>query len=352
MKPTAIEIAGRLIGPGHPAYIVAEIGINHNGDMALARQMIDAAKDAGADAVKFQNYATEDFITSPDLPITYVSQGKEVTESQLTLFSRCQLGKDDLRLLAEHCAKAGVDFHSTPTSEAGVADLMKLGVGVLKNGSDFLSHLPLIQAMARTGLPTVLSTGMAEEADIAESVDAFREAGGEKLILLHCVSQYPTPEDQLNLRKIAALRARFGCLTGFSDHSNGLLAATLACGLEVCWIEKHFTLSRDLPGPDHIFSSTPQEMADLVQSVRRAETMLGVDRLGLTSDEDRRSRDAYRLSCAAARDLREGEVVTAEDIAFLRPGHGIPPGRRDQIVGRKLQQNLAKGTLFTFECVA
>jgi N-acetylneuraminate synthase/N,N'-diacetyllegionaminate synthase len=222
---TQINIGGRTIGRGAPCFIAAEIGVNHNGDVALARRMIDAAADAGADAVKFQNYRTEDFISDRSLTYEYVSRGKTVVESQFDMFKRCELRPEDLAALARHCEKKGVVFFSTPTSEAGIADLVRAGAPLLKNGSDYLVHLPLIRAMARSGLPTVLSTGMATLAEIEDAVIAFREAGGRDLVLLHCTSAYPTADADAHLRKIPTLATAFGCPVGFSDHTWGTVAA-------------------------------------------------------------------------------------------------------------------------------
>src|SRR5262245_21502144 len=169
-----LQIGSRKVGQGHPSYLVAEIGINHNGDMDLARRAIDAARAAGADAVKFQNYRTEDFVTDRSLTYTYKSQGSSVTEPHYDMFKRCELSDEQVAGLKQSCDSAGIDFHSTPTSEEGIRLLVDLGVSVLKNGSDYLGHLPLIAAMGRTGLPTVLSTGMATRSDIEEAVAVFR----------------------------------------------------------------------------------------------------------------------------------------------------------------------------------
>lgn len=188
-----VMIGKRAVGSGHPAYVVAEIGINHNGDLDLARQMIDAAHDAGADAVKFQNYRTEDFISDRSLTYTYQSQGSSVTEPQYDMFKRYELSDRQVLELADYSRSTGIDFHSTPTGPEGIAILRKAGVGVLKNGSDFLGHLPLITAMGETGLPTVLSTGMASTSAIEDAVDAFRATGNDQLITQNSLGVFLTP---------------------------------------------------------------------------------------------------------------------------------------------------------------
>ena len=339
---SSVVIGDREIGRGRPAYVVAEIGINHNGDMALARQCIDAAIGAGVDAVKVQNYRTEDFIADHSLTYEYVSQGRTVVEPQYDLFKRCELSPEDLAGLAEYCRHRGMGFHSTPTNVEGVRQLAALGVPVLKNGSDFLGHLPLIRAMGETGLPTVLSTGMATLADIDDAVRAFRETGNRQLVLLACTSCYPTPAEEVNLRRMPALAAAFGCPAGFSDHTEGTAAAVAAVALGACWIEKHFTLDRTLPGPDHRFSSDPREIAELVRMVRFAERALGESAIAPTAGE-MAARQGFRLSCVTTSPLAEGTCLAATDIAFRRPGEGLPPSAVNQLIGRRLSRSLPAG---------
>jgi N,N'-diacetyllegionaminate synthase len=324
------------------ALLIAEIGINHNGDLDLAERMILAAAKAGADAVKFQNYRTEDFLSDDALTYTYRSGGREVTESQFAMFKRCELTDGDLARLKRACDRAGVLFFSTPTSNAGVDALRRVGTAYLKNGSDYLGHLPLIRDMARSGVPTILSTGMATEAEIAEAVEAFRGAGGRDLVLLACTSAYPTPKECVHLRRIPELAKKFNCAAGFSDHTAGWEAAVASVALGACMIEKHFTTDRELPGPDQWFSSDPTEFAELVRRVREMETMLGRPDLQPTAAETH-ARAEYRLACTAARDLRAGDVLAEADIAFRRPAAGLPPSQVDFLVGKPVRVNIAQG---------
>jgi N,N'-diacetyllegionaminate synthase len=341
-----ILIGERRIGPDHPAFLVAEIGINHNGDMELARAMIDAAAESGADSVKFQNYRTEDFISDRSLTYEYVSQGKPVVETCYDMFKCCELSRDDLMMLSEHCSRRGVVFHSTPTSPDGIADLLAASASVFKNGSDYLTHLPLIRAMGETGLPTVISTGMATLCEIDEAVRIFRATGNDRLILLHCTSCYPTLDQEVNLRRIPALAMAFGCLVGFSDHTCGILGAAGAVLLGACWIEKHFTLDKNLPGPDQSYSSDPAEFKSLVESVRSIEKMKGTSGIQPTVSETR-SRREFRLSCVAANELSAGHDLTEADIAFRRPGIGLPPGQAHLLLGRRLKHSLSCGEVIT-----
>jgi N,N'-diacetyllegionaminate synthase len=343
-----VPIGGRLVGEGQPCFLAAEVGINHNGDLKLAHLSIDAAADAGADAVKFQNYRTEDFLSDRSLTHQYVSQGKTVVESQFDMFKRCELAPESLCQLREHCDRRGVVFFSTPTSEKGIQDLVELHAPLIKNGSDYLVHLPLIRAMARTGLPTVISTGMATLDDVKDAVDAFRGAGGKDPILLHCTSSYPTPPEDVHLRKIAALREAFDCPVGLSDHSDGTVATIGAVALGACMIEKHFTLDKNLPGPDHRFSADPKAFRLLVESVRTMEKSLGSADLQPAVSEELGRRD-YRLSCVAARELPAGHRLVAADVAFRRPGSGFPPKQMDTLMARELLTGVPPGHVFSPE---
>jgi N,N'-diacetyllegionaminate synthase len=253
-----------------------------------------------------------------------------------------------LRAVHAHARAVGIDFHSTPTSREGVAALAELGCDVIKNGSDYLGHHELIRAKGETGRVVVLSTGMATLAEIDEAVRALRATGNERLVLLHCVSSYPAPDHALNLRRIPALAAAFDCLVGFSDHSAGVSGAQGAVALGACWIEKHFTLDRGLPGPDHWFSSDPAEFRRLVDGVRAIEAMLGDARIGPTRAEEE-MRATARLSCVAARALPEGHVVDAADIAYRRPASGLAPAMARHLIGRRLRRAMADGAQFKLE---
>jgi N,N'-diacetyllegionaminate synthase len=343
-----VNVNRRVVGEGQPCFIAAEIGINHNGDLELAHRSIEAAANAGADAVKFQNYRTEDFVADRTLLYEYKSQGTAVTESQFDMFKRCELAPEHLRELRDHCEQRGVVFFSTPTSVGGVHDLVCLGVPLLKNGSDYLVHLPLIQSMAQTAIPTVLSTGMATRVEIEDAVNAFRQAGGRELILLHCTSSYPTPSEDVHLRRIQALAAAFDCPVGFSDHSQGNVAAIGAIALGACFIEKHFTLDKNLPGPDHRFSADPAEFRSLFDAVRTMEASLGSSDFEPAVSEEFGRRE-FRLSCVAARALPRGHRLTASDIAFRRPGSGFLPKEVSTLFDSVLSRPIPIGHVFSRE---
>jgi N-acetylneuraminate synthase/N,N'-diacetyllegionaminate synthase len=329
-------------------FIVAEIGINHNGDLSLAKEEILAAAEAGADSVKFQNYHTNDFLSDRSLSLTYKSQGRCTTEPQYDLFQRCELSLDDLIEIKEFCDTQGVLFHSTPTSSKGVDDLLSIGCSVLKNGSDYLTNLDLIRFMGQTGLPTVLSTGMSTLAEIDSAVRTYRETDNDKLILLHCTSAYPAPMEEVNLARLRTLRDAFAVPVGFSDHTTGTTAAIASVILGSCWLEKHFTLDRTLPGPDHWFSMNPEELRVLVDAVREAEKVTGSPAISPTTSEES-SRKAFRLSCVAARNIESGDILTRDDICFRRPGDGLPPSLKPILIGMQAKALISKGQPITKE---
>jgi N-acetylneuraminate synthase/N,N'-diacetyllegionaminate synthase len=325
--------------------VIAEVGINHNGDMRLAVESIRAAKAAGADVVKFQNYYTEDFISDHKLQYTYVSGGKEITESQFSMFKRYELNDTQVLELAEICRQENILFSSTPSSERSLAVLQKAGAAYLKNGSDYLTNLSLIKAMAQTQIPTILSTGMATLAEIDDAVRAFYDADGKDLTLLHCTSSYPTPSKDTNLRKISALQATFACPVGFSDHTNGITAAIGAVILGATIIEKHFTLDKKLHGPDHAFSCDPAELIALVQAVHTVEVQLGDSYLRFTKGEEE-NRQQSILSCVANSDLPSGHKICIQDIRYCRPGTGLRPKYAEWLIGRTLRYDISRGQPF------
>jgi len=347
----SVRINGRPVGPGQPCYVIAEIGLNHNGDPGLAEQTIASASKSGADAVKFQNYRTEDFISDHSLTYRYRSGDREIEESQYEMFKRCELRAGDVARLKATADRYEVDFISTPTSREGVDLLKGVGAAAIKNGSDYLGNVSLIRDMAASGLPSILSTGMADRSDISEAVEAFRGAGGTDLILLHCVSIYPAPADQLNLRRMGSLETAFGCPVGFSDHSAGVVGAIVAATAGAAILEKHFTLDRSLPGPDHLLSSDPAELKLLVDSLHEARAALGSAELTPAAGEAE-SRLQYRLSCIAACDRKKGHCLVPTDVAFARPGGGLRPAMADALVGRALTIDVSRGHQFRLSDVA
>lgn len=328
-----IIIAGRPISSAHAPFIVAEAGINHNGDLAKALEMVRVAREAGADAIKFQTFKAEEFVGDPKQSFTYRSQGQEVTESMLAMFRRYELPRNAWFAIKAECDRQGITFLSTPQNRSDLDLLLEIGVPAVKVGSDDFTNLPLLKSYATTGLPLILSCGMADMSEVHRALDVVGALDGYPTVLLLCTSQYPTPPADVNLRKLKTLRAAFPDLVlGFSDHTQGSLASLLALSFEAAVFEKHFTPDRDLPGPDHWFSEMPESLKDWVKCIRTAHTMLGSAIVHPTAAEQE-MRKIARRSVVAVRDIAQGERFTTSNIALRRPGTGLPPEMLERVLG-------------------
>lgn len=340
-----IVIGERRVGDSHPPFIIAEAGINHNGDLVRALEMVRVARAAGADAIKFQTFRAEEFVGDPSQTYTYRSEGRDITESMLEMFRRYELPREAWFALKAECDRQGILFFSTPQNRSDLDLLLEVGVPVVKVGSDDFTNLPLLKSYATTGLPLILSCGMADMAEVRASLAAVGALDGYPTALLLCTSQYPTPPADVNLRKLTTLRAAFPDLTlGFSDHTQGPIAASVAVGFGAAVFEKHFTLSHDLPGPDHWFSEEPESLADWVRSIRAAYVALGSAAVEPTAAE-RNMRSIARRSVVALRGIARGETFTCDNIGLRRPGTGLGPEHYDGIVGRVAMRELRKDEL-------
>jgi len=326
----------RPVGSESPPFVVAEVGINHNGEISRALEMIHVAADAGCDAVKFQTFKATEFINDPAQMFTYRSQGREVTESMLEMFRRYELPRSAWRVIKEECAKAGIMFFSTPQNRSDLNVLLEVGVPAVKIGSDDFTNLPLLRSYASSGLPLILSSGMSDLAEAHQALEVVGTFDGYPTVLLVCTSQYPTPPADANLLRISTLRAAFPTVPiGFSDHTRGPLASALAVGLGACFLEKHFTLDHDLPGPDHWFSEDPTGLREWVAAVRTAATMLGSPLVRPTGIE-RGNKLEYQRRLVAARDIHAGEILDEAALMLRRvaQGKGLPPAFMPYLIGR------------------
>jgi N-acetylneuraminate synthase len=346
MRP--LEAAGRPIGPGRPCFLIAEAGVNHNGSLDLALRLVDAAADAEADAVKFQTFRAERLATRAAPKADYQLRRTGTEESQLEMLRRLELSAEAHRRLADHCRWRRLHFLSTPFDEESADLLAGLGVPLFKVPSGEITNLPLLAHVAAKGVGMIVSTGMACLGEVEAAVRTVRAHGDPALALLHCVSDYPADPADCNLRAMLTLQTAFGVPVGFSDHTRGAEVALAAVALGACILEKHFTLDRALPGPDHQASLEPGELADLVRGVRTVESALGHGRKEPTPAEARTAAVA-RKSLVASRDLRAGTVLTPEMITARRPGTGLSPALRDHLAGRRLRTDLEEGTVFTLE---
>lgn len=331
-----LNIDGRLVGQGHPPFVVAEVGVNHNGSLELALEMIDVAASCGVDAVKFQTFRASEFVNDVDQTYTYRSQGKMITESMLEMFQRFELPETSWVQIKRQCERAGLIFFSTPQNASDLEILLRIGVPAIKVGSDDFINLPLLRTCAKTGLPVILSSGMSDLSDVYHALSAVGALEGYPTILLVCTSEYPTPPHDANLARINALRATFpGLPIGFSDHTEGSIAAILATGMGACFLEKHFTLSHELPGPDHWFSANPDELTSWVQSIRAAHLFIGSPQIRPT-DMERTGKREFQRRIVAARQISCGETITEDAFTLRRVpgGRGLLPSMIELILGK------------------
>jgi N-acetylneuraminate synthase len=345
------KIGQREIGPGRPAYIIAELSANHNGRFEQAAALIHAAMECGADAVKLQTYTADTITLRSDRPEFRVGGGTLWDGRTLhDLYGEAYTPWDWQPKLKKVADELGIDLFSTPFDPTAVDFLEKMGVPAHKIASFELVDLPLIEKIARTGKPIIMSTGMATLAEIAEAVDTIRRAGNEQLALLKCNSAYPAPPEEMNLRTIPHLAEAFGVPAGLSDHTLGIAVPVAAVALGACIIEKHFTLSRAEPGPDSAFSLEPSEFKAMVEAVRTAEKAVGKVHYGI-SGKDEVSR-TFRRSLFVVSDVRAGELFTAENVRSIRPGHGLPPKHLPEVLGRRAARNISRGTPLCWQDVS
>ena len=329
-----LEIGGRRIGNGQDVFVIAEAGVNHNGDPARALELVDAAADSGADAVKFQTFDPSELATNR-APLAEYQRGDAAPASQAEMLAPLRLDDEAFKTVAARCKARGITFLSTPFDERSADLLEQLEVRAFKVGSGELTNLPFLRNLARRGRPLLVSTGMATLAEVADAVVAIREAGEPSIALLHCVSSYPAPPEDANLRAMDTLRETFEVPVGFSDHSLGadLSLAAVARGASI--LERHLTTDRRLPGPDHAASLEPDELRDVVGRLRMLERALG-DGVKRPQPSEMEIRDVARRSIVAVRSMQAGEWIDASAVAVKRPGGGLPPSRLDSVIGTRL----------------
>lgn len=347
-----IRIGDREIGGDAPSFVIAEAGVNHNGELETALAMVRAARSAGADCIKFQTFKAKELVLDHSVTYSYTSQGREVTESQYEMFKRHEFSPDQWRAIRDECARQGIVFLSTAQNPGDLALLLTLGIGAIKVGSDDFTNLPLLAEYRRAGLPLLLSCGMADTAEVHKALEAAGAFDGHPVALMLCTSQYPTPPEDVNLRKLATLQAAFPMVVpGFSDHSQGALAAGIAVALGARVFEKHFTLDRGMAGPDHWFSEDPATLADYVATIHGARMLLGSSVLRPTAAE-REMRLLARRSVCALGPIAEGEELTPANVGLLRPGTGLAPEHLASVLGRSARRALATGQPIALEDLA
>jgi len=341
-----IKIADRLIGGDEPCFIIAEAGVNHNGDVNLAKKLIDVAKEAGADAVKFQTFKAEELVTQNTEKAEYQKKATDAEESQFKMLKKLELSQSDFKELFDYAEEKDIMFLSSPFDKRSVDLLDDLGIPAFKSPSGEITNFPLLKYIAGKRKPIILSTGMSTLSEIEEALGNIHKAGVEEIILLHCVSCYPAKIEEMNLRAMETLRCAFKLPVGLSDHSISIDIPIAAVALGACVIEKHFTLDKNLPGPDHKASLEPGELKQMVKGIRDVEKAMGNEPKKPTEEEEANKKVARR-SIVARVDIPQGTVITEEMLDVKRPGTGIEPRYSNIIIGRKARKNIASGRLIT-----
>lgn len=341
-KTSTITVKNRIIGEGHPAYIIAEMSANHAGSLTRAKEIIHAAKEAGADCLKIQTYTPDTITIDCDNEYFRIDDGTWAGENLYGLYGKAYTPWEWQPLLKEEADKAGIDFLSTPFDNTAVDFLEEMGMEFYKVASFELVDLPLLKYIASKGKPIIMSTGMATLEEIEEAVQAIYQTGNRKLALMKCSSAYPAKPAQMNLRTIADIRERFRLPVGLSDHSMGSLSAMTAVALGGCILEKHFCLGREIENPDASFSMTPEEFKSMVQDVRNVEAAMGKAFYGPMEQE--MTNLAFRRSIFVVKDMKAGEPFTAENIRVIRPSAGLKPKYYEEVLGKCAVHDLKRGT--------
>jgi len=344
-----IKIDDRWIGEGHPCFVIAEAGINHNGKLEIAKKLIDAAKEVGADAVKFQTYKSENVTSRYVEMADYQKKNIGKEESQLEMIKKFELPYENFIELKEYCDKKQIMFLSTPHSY-DAADFLEDLVPAYKIGSGDLTNLPFLEKIAEKKKPILLSTGMANLDEIKEAVDTIQERGCNNIILLHCITSYPTRVEDVNLKAIKTLEEVFNLPVGYSDHTLSITVPIAAVAMGACVIEKHFTLDRDMPGPDHKASLEPHELKKMIKEIREIEKALGDGVKKPTQDEEK-IKKIVRKSIVAKVDIPKDSIITREMLEIKRPATGIPPKYLSQVVGARAKTNICKDEALQWEKV-
>ncbi|MCJ7443548.1 MAG: N-acetylneuraminate synthase [Methanotrichaceae archaeon] len=344
MRKKEISLGKRKLGPDYPCFIIAEAGINHNGNQEMAFQLVDAAVEARADAVKFQTFIAEKLIIS----YSQNAEHREITanahESQLEIAKKLQLSFEDFIEIKNYCDEKGIIFLSTPFDEESADFLDELGTFAFKIPSGEVTNHLFLEHIAKKGKPIIMSTGMCYLGEVDDAVRVIEKAGGKDLVLLHCVSQYPADAADANLRAMQTMSAAFQVPIGYSDHTSGIEIALAAVALGACVIEKHFTLDRNLPGPDHKASIEPHHLKTLIQCIRTVESALGHGlKIPVASEEN--IRKIARRSIVLKRDIAKGELIDKMMLTAMRPASGIPPNYVNLVEGRRAARLLNGGAL-------
>jgi len=334
-----IKIGKSVIGKNLPCYIIAEAGVNHNGELYLAKELVKQAKLSGADCVKFQTFKAEQVITRTAPKARYQLDITSKEESQFEMLKKLELQQEDYIELINYCKELNIDFLSTPYNHEDAEFLENIGVGAYKIASGQLVEYAFLEYVAQKGKPMIVSTGMAKMSEVAKAVEAIRSVGNENVILLHCTTNYPSATEDANVKAIESMKEAFKIETGYSDHvaNNYACYAAVALGAKV--IEKHFTLDRNMDGPDHSSSLNPEGFKQLVEGIKAVELSLGSGEK-MPCDSELENINEMRRSIATTTDIKKGEIFSAKNIGFKRPATGIAPVNYNNIIGQEAKADI------------
>ena len=343
-----IQISRKKIGAGHPSFIIAEAGVNHNGNMSTACRLIDAASDAGADAVKFQTFKTENLVTTSAQKAEYQKRSDPQSPTQFQMLKNLELKETEFKKLSIYAKKKGLIFLSTAFDDDSIDLLARLKVPAFKIPSGEITNVPYLRKIGLQKKPVILSTGMSTIEEIQEAVAVLNGQGCHEIVLLHCTTSYPAPTESVNLCALKTLRDVFSLPVGYSDHTEGMAIPIAAVALGACVVEKHLTLDRTLPGPDHKASIEPDEFKKMVRAIRDVERALG-DGIKKMQPCEVSNRDVVRKSIVAAKEISQGSKISEKMLAVKRPGTGIEPKYVEKLVGKKARSGIKKDAVITWE---
>lgn len=342
-----ITLGSHTIGEGHPVFIIAEAGVNHNGKVALAKKLVDVAVASGADAVKFQNFTAEEVVTEKAGMAEYQKKNTRKNESQIDMIRKFELSPSAFKEISDYCKKKKILFLSTPHSGFDSVDVLtKLKVPAYKFGSADLTNLPVLAYAAKTKKPIMISTGMADMQEIRDAVTTIRKAGNTKILVFQCTTDYPVEYKDVNLRAMHTIRDTFDVMVGYSDHTIGNEASVIAVALGATVLEKHLTLDNTMEGPDHKASANPRDFTEYVKEVRDAEVILGSAKKTI-APASRQYIPLVMKSLVARGDIKKGERFTVANLAIKRPAGGLPPKSYSSVLGKKAKRDIEHDTFVT-----
>lgn len=348
MKNT-IQIGDQVVGDSYPCFIIAEAGVNHNGDLEIAKKLVDVAKNAGVDAIKFQTFKAESLLVKDAPKAKYAKESSDLNESFFDMIKKLELSNEMHQTLKEYCDSKNLMFLSTPFDIESANYLEKLNINAYKVSSGDIDNFPLFYNLIQKKKPILFSTGTADLSEVIETVNFLKSHNFFEFVLFQCTSAYPTPFSSVNLKVLSKYRELFpNCVIGFSDHSEGIILGAVAVSLGAKIIEKHFTLDRNMKGPDHKASLNPSELKDYVTAIRNTETALGNPNKSLMPIEEE-VKFVARKSIVSRREIKKGEVFTSDDITYKRPASGISPKEYLSIIGRRAKHNIIKDKILSWD---